>query len=274
MIIPINHPSLKFKICAIPAFQDNYFWLLHDEITRQCLLIDPGDALITIDAIEKLNIEPYGILITHYHADHIGGIEMLYEKYPHIKIWGPKTDELAFKKYSINWVDDGEIINLNNFSSDFLLEVMETPGHTKNHVSYYHRDTPLLFCGDTLFGAGCGRVFDGTYEQLFSSLQKITLLPLNTLIFCAHEYTLNNLNFALMAEPNNREIIKRINTTITKIRNEKISLPSLLGNEIETNPFLRSHSITIKKNIERHFYQKYNSHLEIFTALRIWKNSL
>ncbi|MFZ9642762.1 MAG: hydroxyacylglutathione hydrolase, partial [Candidatus Methylopumilus sp.] len=187
------------NIIPISAFQDNYIWLI--ENGSQAAIVDPGDAAPVIAALNKQGLKLSTILITHHHADHIGGVDRLIREYSPT-VYAPKKEHYSFAHTAVS---EGELIHLADLN--LTLEVMDVGGHTLGHLAYYGAN--LLFCGDTLFGGGCGRLFEGTPEQMLRSLQKIARLPAETLVYCAHEYTEHNLQFAKSVEKNNADLNKR-----------------------------------------------------------------
>ena len=222
--IPENLPS---TILPIKAFKDNYIWI----IIRNdfAVIVDPGESSQVINFIDKNKIEPEAILITHKHYDHIDGVKKLIDHYPNIVVYGPFKSKFDFPYKS---VQENDILIMNK--SKLKYKVIEIPGHTLDHVAYI--DSDLIFCGDTLFGCGCGKLFEGTPEQMFNSLQKIKSLRVTTKIYCGHEYTLNNIRFAMTEEVNNLDLSARYQRTI----NQNITLPTSLSEELATNPFLRA----------------------------------
>jgi hydroxyacylglutathione hydrolase len=236
----------NLQIIPIPAFKDNYIWLIHN--TKQALVIDPGDATPVLEALQHSNLTLETILITHYHHDHIDGVSELLESYPGVKVYASKLEHYSFEHIPVR---EGDVIEFENFELKFL--VLELPGHTLGHIAYYsnnNENLPLLFCGDTLFGAGCGRLFEGTYIQMFESLQRIALLPGTTKVYCTHEYTMHNLRFALSLEPNNAMLIERFYKTLKLRESNNPSLPSTIALELATNPFLRCSSEQIQTTLQ------------------------
>jgi len=252
------------NIEPIKAFDDNYIWLM--TTNEGSIVIDPGESKNLLKAIEQKNLKLDAILITHHHYDHTGGIEELLMKYPNLKVYGPNNNLDSIKSRLI----DGEILNV--IGIDF--KVIEIPGHTLDHIAYYANinNSPILFCGDTLFAGGCGRVFEGTFDQMYESLLKLKKLPQNTRIYCGHEYTINNLKFAKAVEPDNVDLIKRYNDAINLRKNNKPTLPSTLSIELKTNPFLRAEKNNVQKIISNKFKTGF-SEKEIFSALRQWKDN-
>jgi hydroxyacylglutathione hydrolase len=251
------------NIEPIKAFDDNYIWLM--TTNEGSIVIDPGESKNLLKAIEKKNIKLDAILITHHHYDHTGGIEELLIKYPNLKVYGPNNNVDLINSRHV----DGEFLNV--IGIDF--EVIEIPGHTLDHIAYYANtnNSPILFCGDTLFAGGCGRVFEGTFDQMYESLMKLKKLPQNTKIYCGHEYTINNLQFAKAVEPDNIDLITRYNDALNLRKNNIPTLPSTLSIELKTNPFLRCEKNNVQKIISHKFKTGF-SEIEIFSALRKWKD--
>ncbi|CAM8467615.1 GloB Zn-dependent hydrolases, including glyoxylases [Candidatus Methylopumilus universalis] len=223
-------------IDPIEAFQDNYIWLIHND--QNSIIVDPGDAEPVINALERKNLNLVAILITHHHADHIGGVMALQEKYPHIKIFAPQKDKYEFVNISLK---NGDEINIPELQINY--KIIEIPGHTRGHIAYY--DKKNLFCGDTLFACGCGKIFDGTHEQMYNSLKKISALPKETKIYCAHEYTKKNIAFALSLAPDDINLKLR-KESLTNVTN---TIPSSLEEELKTNPFLKCTSLEAFKSL-------------------------
>ena len=223
-------------IDPIEAFQDNYIWLIHND--QNSIIVDPGDAGPVISALERKNLNLVAILITHHHADHIGGGIALQEKYPHIKIFAPQKDKYDFVNISLK---NGDEINIPELQINY--KIIEIPGHTRGHIAYY--DKKNLFCGDTLFACGCGKIFDGTHEQMYNSLKKISALPKDTKIYCAHEYTKKNISFALSLDPDDTNLKLRK----ALVFNMKNTIPSSLEEELKTNPFLKCTSLEAFKRL-------------------------
>jgi hydroxyacylglutathione hydrolase len=258
-----NQPH-DLKIIPIPAFKDNYIWLIHNN--DSAAVVDPGDANVVIETLSRLNLKLRHILITHHHHDHIDGVESLLSAYPNSKAFTPKQEHYDFKHTPI---DEGSIVYLPEFNLQF--NIIDLPGHTLGHIAFYSNTNlmnPVLFCGDTLFGAGCGRLFEGTAEQMLNSLQKLALLPADTRVYCAHEYTLHNINFALSLEPNNIDLNERLKGTIKLRHMQQPSIPSTIKLELATNPFLRCHSNEIQTSIGL----KNATPLEVFRYIREQRN--
>ena len=250
------------SIIPIPAFDDNYIWLLHNK--RYAVVVDPGDATLVIETLKRLNLSLSAILITHHHWDHIDGVSALLahqEASTPISVYTPQYENYNFKHTPLA---EGDEIVLPDIAQNF--RVMWLPGHTLGHIAYMNNE--YLFCGDTLFGAGCGRLFEGTPNQLLSSLNRLKSLNGNTKVFCTHEYTAENIAFALTLEPDNANLIQR-KMDVQTLKAQKLpSLPSTIELERETNPFLRCSQRTIIKNSQ----SKNSDELSVFTALRTLRN--
>jgi len=247
----------------IKAFEDNYIWLV--TTNEGSIVVDPGESSKIIKLIDENKINLKGIFVTHHHYDHTDGLEDLSRKL-NIDIYGPSNNINEINKRVKN-SDHISILGI-----DF--KIIEVPGHTLDHIAFYsfNDGEPILFCGDTLFAGGCGRIFEGTYEQMFESLNKLSSLPKNTKIYCGHEYTLSNLKFAIEADSSNKDLIKEYEQ-IKRLRNiDCPSLPSTLDRELKVNPFLRYDNYLIKNKIKKEFGISGNG-LDIFTALRKWKDS-
>jgi hydroxyacylglutathione hydrolase len=221
------------RISPIPCFSDNYIWCIHNSVSpNEVYVVDPGDALESLRYLTQHNLTLCGILVTHWHPDHVGGIDALTASFPSIPVIGPKSEKIPMVTHC---VQDGDTISV----FDQNINIIATPGHTLEHIVYFIAESHQLFCGDTLFSAGCGRMFEGTPSLFTESLKKIGQLPDDTLIYCAHEYTLQNLEFAKTVESNNQDILNYYANT-QKLRAENtMTLPSTLGVEKKINPFLR-----------------------------------
>ena len=227
----------NLSIKPIKSFTDNYIWMIKKN--KDVVVVDPGDAIPVLNFLKEKNLNLKSILITHKHADHIGGIEDLLKHYPKIKIYGPKNNFNFI--YTI--VNNDELLKINELNIEF--RVIATPGHTLDHVVFADQDH--LFCGDTLFGCGCGKLFEGSYSQMHSSLKTLSKLPTSIKVYCAHEYTKKNIEFALTQDKDNQYLIDRKRNLIGK----DITLPSTLGEELKTNPFLRSKDVTQFKELRQ-----------------------
>ena len=253
------------SISPLPAFSDNYIWLLRDTGSDAVAVVDPGDEDPVQAALADEGLHLTAILITHHHYDHTGGIEALAAAWPDTRVFGPVDRRIPGVTHPVGEGDAVEIPGI-----DVVFRVMELPGHTSSHIAYLAEG--VLFCGDTLFAAGCGRVFDGTHDQLAASLGRIAGLPPQTLAYCAHEYTLANLGFAAWVEPDSRALEQR-RVRVQRMRHAgRPSVPSTLAEELATNPFLRLNVAGVKAAAERFTGQALDSPAQVFTALRRWKD--
>ncbi len=226
------------EIIPIPAFHDNYIWLL--KRGAHAAIVDPGDAAPVIAMLKIRALTLDAILITHHHSDHIGGVAELLQHWPKSAVYAPKRGQYNFPHHAVG---ENDLVQLKTLNLD--LTVMEVPGHTLDHIVYYGAN--MLFCGDTLFGAGCGRLFEeGMSEQMYHSLQRLAKLPENTAVYCGHEYTEKNLRFARGLDPNNAALASRQAGAGALRLADKPTLPSNIGLELETNPFLRCHTAAIQ----------------------------
>lgn len=245
-------------ILPISAFKDNYIWLLHN--SRHAVVVDPGDASPVIATLEQLKLDLSAILITHHHSDHIDGVNDLLA-YQATPVYAPQYETFTFAHTKLA---EGDTIDLPEIAQSF--RVMWLPGHTAGHIAYVN--DAYLFCGDVLFGAGCGRLFEGTPAQMLHSLQRLKDLSPNTAIFCTHEYTAKNIAFALSVEPDNADLKRRAEQVQVLRAQNRPSLPSTVSLEIKTNPFLRCQQTTIVRNVA----PQSSDELSVFTKLRTLRN--
>jgi hydroxyacylglutathione hydrolase len=247
----------------ISAFKDNYIWaMVH--ANQSVLIVDPGESEAVIKFIESQHLTLDSILITHHHADHRGGLEALRQQYSP-QIYAPKHSEIEHPSMLVDKLDTIETRLFGSF------RVLKIPGHTLEHVAYYQ--SGLVFCGDTLFSAGCGRVFEGTYPHMYDSLLQLKALPPETQIYCGHEYTLSNLLFAEVVEPANEHIQHKIEEVKHKRNQNWPTLPSTIEIEKNINPFLRCNIDAVIQAASQHENKSLKSEHEVFEALRKWKNS-
>lgn len=251
-----------YQIYPLSALRDNYIWVLSDG--ENAYAIDPGESVPVISFLETHHLNLAGILITHHHDDHTAGIDDLLARYD-VPVVGSVRSPLQMLTHR---VCEGDCFDAKGALPK--LEVLEIPGHTLDHLAFY---TPgVLFCGDTLFGAGCGRIFEGTGPMLYASLKKLAALPLDTQIYSAHEYTLLNLQFALHVEPDHLAVKKRLMSTKLMYEHGQPSLPSSLSLEKHTNPFLRCSQPLLKQAVENFAGKKLSTAEEVFIVLRKWKD--
>tara|TARA_B100001057_G_scaffold215136_1_gene215369 strand:- start:151 stop:915 length:765 start_codon:yes stop_codon:yes gene_type:complete len=252
-----------YSVEPIKAYDDNYIWLI--STNEGSIIVDPGESKKIIEGIDKNKIDLKAILITHHHFDHTNGLQDLLD-INNFDVFGPVNN--------INGINNkvGDSDQFTVIGIDF--EVIEIPGHTLDHIGFYsfNDGDPILFCGDTLFAGGCGRVFEGTYQQMFEALKKISRLPKNTKIYCGHEYTLSNIKFALEVDPNNIKLQNEYKNVQELMKSNKPSLPTTIEKELDINPFLRCDDLDIQKNIVKKFNVD-DSEFEIFTAIRKWKDN-
>jgi hydroxyacylglutathione hydrolase len=254
------------KIDALPAFTDNYIWLLQDLERRRCAVVDPGDAApVQAWLAAHADWQLSDILVTHHHHDHIGGVEQL-KAATGARVLGPAKEHIPARDLALGEGDRVEVLG-------HAFRVIEVPGHTLGHIAYYQAEQHWLFCGDTLFAAGCGRLFEGTAEQMHDSLSRLAALPGQTQVYCTHEYTLSNLRFAQAVEPHNPQVAQRLAEVSAWREAGQISLPSTLALERATNPFLRSAETSIKEKIDQRDGARNRSPSGVFAGLRAWKDN-
>jgi len=264
-------------VIAIPAFQDNYIWLISADNgsgannSRPLTIVDPGDERPVLDYLHMTHQTPGAILVTHQCHDHVDGVRAILAHHS-IPVYGPATEMIPGMTHPVK--QDDRI----TMSNELQFQVIDVPGHTAGHVAYYEAGSPgRLFCGDTLFAGGCGRLHTGLYDEMFLSLQKIAALPDDTLIYCAHEYTLANLKFALHLDPDNIALQARMEQARKMRANGEITIPSPLIAEKNTNPFLRCHTPAIVKAAEQYASQtaqpQPTSAAAVFRLIRHWKNN-
>lgn len=249
-----------FRLTPVSAFTDNYIWVLHDH--RRAIAVDPGDAAPLQAWLAQQQLQLEAVWVTHHHADHIGGLPALLAAWPGLAVYGPPDIPAVTHPC-------GHGSTVPAFGR--AAQVLAIPGHTANHLAYYL--APHLLCGDTLFGAGCGRVFDGTMTDLFHSLQSLAVLPADTLCYPAHEYTLSNLAFAAAVEPGNHAITARLQRDQATRAANLPTLPTLLADELATNPFLRTTQAAVRHAAQQHAGQEITHEEGIFATLRQWKNN-
>jgi hydroxyacylglutathione hydrolase len=253
------------SIIAIPAFTDNYIWLIRKG--GDAVVVDPGDAAPVLDHLAREKLALRAILTTHHHADHVGGVPALVERFP-VPVFGPARESIPARTTALR---EGDRVDVPGIG--VTLDVLDVPGHTAGHIAYVGDiGGPVVFCGDTLFAAGCGRLFEGTPEEMWDSLSKLARLAPATRVYCAHEYTLANLAFAAAVEPASAAIAARTAVEAAKRRGGLPTLPSTIGDERATNPFLRADLAVPRRAAESHAGRPLATPVASFAVLREWKN--
>ena len=250
-------------ISAIPAFRDNYIWAIHDE--RNAIIVDPGDAAPVLDFLRARNLRLTTILITHHHNDHVGGNRALLAQYP-VPVYGPAGENIDTLTVRLRENDE---VELKDFALKF--KVLDIPGHTSGHIAYV--GDGVVFCGDTLFACGCGRLFEGTPAQMHQSLAKLAALPGDTKVYCAHEYTLSNIDFARAVEPDNEALLNREFAESEKRSRNIPTVPSTIALERQTNPFMRSNEPAVIRAANHRAQAVLATPVDVLAAIREWKNN-
>ena len=256
------------NITAIPALSDNYIWLLQRTGSKSVVIVDPGETRRILRLIDEQGLEPVALLITHHHADHTGGIAELLQRFPVMSVYGPTNEVVRGITHQLKQDDRITIDAL-----DVSFEVLDVPGHTRGHIAFYSEVEKVLFCGDTVFGCGCGRLFEGSAEQMTESFKKIMALPPQTKMYCGHEYTLDNIGFARWVEPNNTDLLQRDDDDMARQEQGFPTVPFTLEMELKTNPFLRFREPVVIQAAEQFSEKKLNSDAEVFGAIRRWKDT-
>lgn len=250
------------NIIPVSAFRDNYIWLLHNG--KQAVVVDPGDAAPVQSFLNAHGLSLCAILITHHHADHTGGIQALIRRTP-VPVFGPAAEAITGLTHPLA---DGDVARVPELGLE--LQVISVPAHTAGHIAYHGQG--MLFCGDTLFSAGCGRLFEGTPAQLQQALSRFVALGDDTQVYCTHEYTLSNLAFAAAVEPDNPAIAERIARCEAVRVGQRPTVPFPLAGERLSNPFLRAHEASVARQAEARAGRALASPVEVFAVLREWKN--
>lgn len=261
-----HRKAAAVEVLPLAAFKDNYLWLLHNG--RDAAIVDPGDAKVVKRALAVRKLKLAAILVTHHHPDHTGGVMALKSQFD-IPVYGPRAEAGQIEGLT-HLLDDADRISIEVLNLQF--DVLAVPGHTLGHIAYYSARQGWLFCGDTLFASGCGRLFEGTPAQMYISLQKLAQLPPQTSVFCAHEYTLSNLAFARAVEPGNEAIADEIVRVESLRARLQPSLPSTISRERAVNPFLRCDAFEAARKACEHAQKDLPDPAAVFAELRRWKD--
>ena len=249
------------RLQPVPALDDNYIWLLRDDAGR-AVIVDPGDAVPVLAALDDAP-PPHAILVTHHHPDHVGGIPDLLDQWPGLPVFAPADPRIPIATQRVR---EGDVLAL----GPWAFRVLELPGHTRSHVGYVADG--VVFCGDTLFSLGCGRLFEGTPAQMLDSLDRLAALPGETRVCCTHEYTLANAAFALAVDPGNPDLQSRVAQARAQRATGAPTLPTTMASERACNPFLRSRDPALRDALARHAGQPVADDVEAFALLRRWKD--
>ena len=252
------------EVFPISALRDNYVWVLADPDRGCAAVVDPGESDPVVAGLAERGLRLTAILITHHHPDHVGGVDALVERFG-VPVYGPARESIPQRAHALA---EGDVVELD--CPAVRLRVLDIPGHTSGHIAYF--GDGMLFSGDTLFAAGCGRVFEGTFEQMHEALGKLAALPGETRIYCGHEYTEANLRFASKAEPQNQAVAQRLRDVQAQRKRGECTLPSTMAQEWDTNPFLRSDQPNVIQNAERHAGHGLSSPVDVFATVRRWKD--
>lgn len=252
-----------FTVSAVRALKDNYIWIIHDR--SAAVIVDPGDAFPVQQHLRQHKLQPVAIFCTHHHHDHTGGNMTLVQEFS-LPVYGPANEHIPLCTHGLT---GGEMLTIPELGIDF--DVLAVPGHTAGHIAFYGDDA--LFCGDTLFCCGCGRIFEGNAQQMYASLQKLASLPDETRVYCAHEYTLANIEFARMVDPDNSALLELEKACRQKQASNIPTLPSSIATEKAVNPFLRCDQRSVIDCASQHAERQLKDPVSVFSELRNWKNS-
>ena len=247
-----------------PEFSDNYIWIVTDPPSPVAVIVDPGESSLVLKLVNQRQLQVAAILLTHHHGDHVGGVDHIVREHP-APVFGPANENIAAVDHP---VAEGDLVPLPDLGID--LEVIDVPGHTAGHVAYLGPD--FAFVGDTLFAGGCGRVFEGTPEQMYTSLMRLAELPDQTLVYCAHEYTVSNLRFAREVEPYNDQLAARLEEAEKARAEGRPTVPSTIRDELATNPFLRCDQSAVAAAAEATSGLDVPTAVDVFTIIRSWKD--
>jgi len=254
---------MNIRVEAIRAFTDNYIWAVHDG--RHCVIVDPGEASGTLAFLERHGLALCGLLLTHHHHDHVGGVDEIRARHS-APAWGPDDPRMPG---DLRVVAQGDSVTIDELALNF--SVIETPGHTTSHIAFHGHE--LLFCGDTLFSVGCGRLFEGTPAQMQASIDKFAVLPDSTRVYCAHEYTESNCRFAREVEPDNKALAQRCEEVSALRRRDRITLPSTIEAEKACNPFMRTREASVIAAAQQREPGRGDSPADVFGVIRRWKDA-
>ena len=258
--------AADLAVTRVPAFEDNYFWLIHGagSAARKVAVVDPGDAGPVLKALDASHLTLAVVLVTHHHADHVGGVAALAERFG-VRVYGPAGEAIPARTHALKGGDEVDLLDLG-----LRFRVFDVPGHTAGHIAYYGHGA--LFCGDTLFSGGCGRLFEGTPSQMLASLDRLAALPPETQVYCAHEYTASNLRFAAAVEPGNAAL-REYSGVVSALRaRNQATIPTTIGLETRINPFLRTRLPSVREAATAHAGKKLTDDAAAFAVVREWKN--
>jgi hydroxyacylglutathione hydrolase len=252
------------SVLHVRAFKDNYIWLVRGTAPDRVAIVDPGDAAPVLPFLREQGLRPVAVLCTHHHGDHVGGVEDILDEYS-IPVYGPANEHIPRRTHALR---EGDRVSLPDLQLEF--SILDIPCHTAGHIAYFGNG--ILFCGDTLFSAGCGRLFEGTAEQMHHSLSKLAVLPEDTRVYCGHEYTVANLRFALAVDDGNTDVKTYLTEAEQQQARGQPTLPSTIGLERRVNPFLRAGLSALRQAAERHEGRPFDSEVAVFASLRRWKD--